>query len=214
MTQYPQQPYFDPNLQYASYPPNPRPGSVTALSIIAIILGSIFVLCGGFGLLGQIFMLAMAGKNPFFPAGPKLPTPLIAYQALSSAITLLLAIVLLIGGIGGLKLWPAARRIMIYWSMAMIAWGTINLIVQLVWVVPESAQANAQFQAGVNPRMAGQMSSLIKPLQIGAALVVWILSCILPVCFLTLWRRPQVVASFEGATLPPAAPPYPGGNPV
>lgn len=208
MSQYP--PPADLNYAYGAYRPSPRPTSVSVLSIIAIVLGALGLLCGGLGLLGQIMILMTGGKNPFAPTAPVMTNSALAvYGAVSALVSLILSAALLAGGIGGLKLSPRARRLMILWSIVVIVWATLNLIVQLVWINPATAEITRQTQAKLNPQAAQTMSQFMGPLQIVAAFIGWLLWCILPVLFLTLWRSPKVVQAFEGAP-PGQAYPQPG----
>lgn len=45
-------------------------------------------------------------------------------------------------------------------------------------------------------------------MQIAGAIIGWLLACVLPVLFLTLWRSQRVVAAFEPNITPPPHP-YP-----
>ena len=212
MTQY--QPPFQPD--YRSYVPAPslRPGSVTALSIISIVLGSIGLLCGGIGLVGQIMVIATGGKNPFMPNAPVMTDQSIAiYSAIASFVALVFSALLLVGGIGGLKLMPFARRLMVWMSFAMIGWATFQLVLQIAWVIPQTSSRVVQMQAQMDPQAAKIMHSMLGPMQIVFAIVAWIFWLILPTCFLILWRSPRVVAAFENPGILPGSPlppPFPG----
>ena len=212
MSQY--QPPFQPD--YASYgmvPPNPRPTSVTALSITAIIVGSLGLLCGAFGALAQVMTLAMGGKNPMAPNLPAATSQGVnAYGAFASVVLLGLAGALLAGGIGGLKLRPWARRLMIQLAVVTLVWATFQLIMQVAWVIPETASRVAQIQAQMDPQSAKLISGMMGPFQYGVAFISWIIWCILPTFFLTLWRSPTVIQAFDSGSvsaggMPPLIPP-------
>jgi len=194
----PNNPYLQPSYvpQYAS-PSSARPGAVTVMSILAIIFGSLGVLCGLTALASQLAMLAMGGRNPFTPNMPVMNnTGVVAYGAVAGVVRLLFSAVLLAGGIGALKLRPWARRALIWWSFALIVWATINLAIVLAWVNPITADFVRKTQLQTNPQAAKMMGSMMGPLQVVTAFIGWGLELILPVCFLILWRSPRVVAAF------------------
>ena len=177
---------------------SPRPTSVTVMSILAIIFGSLGLLCGLGGLVFQVFALATGGKNPFAPNAPVMnDTAVVAYGTVMSVIRLGFCGMLLAGGIGGLKLQPWARRTMILWSLALIALATINLLIMLVWVNPVTVAHLKAVQRQTNPQAAQALNSMLGPLQMVWAFIGWALEMILPSCFLLLWRSPRVVAAFE-----------------
>jgi hypothetical protein len=203
MTAYPQPP--DPNNPYPppAYVPqyanamSLRPGAVTVMSILAIVFGSLGLLCGLTGVASQFAMLATGGRNPFAPNVPAMNSGIVVYGAARAVILLALSAVLLAGGIGGLKLRPWARRTLIGWSIALVTWATINLIITLVWVNPATADYMRSVQLRTNPQAAKMMGSMMGPLQTVFAVIGWATELILPVCFLILWRSPRIVAAFE-----------------
>jgi hypothetical protein len=208
MTQF--QPPYDMN--YSSGPlPSPRPSSVTVLSIFAIIIGSLLLLCNGLAMLSELMMIGSGGKNPFAPNMPAMNNQAInTFNAVDAFVKLILAGFLLAGGIGGLGLRPWARRAMVTWSIAVLVWATLALILQLAWVAPAMAEFNQRVQTQFNPQMAQTMSSMQKPVQLAFAVFAWVVWCILPVCFLLTWRSPRVVGAFQAQSgdMPPGGP-YP-----
>jgi hypothetical protein len=180
-----------------------RQGSITVMSILAIIFGSLGLLCGGVGVISQLILLATGGRNPFAPTLPAMNNAAVtAYSTFAVLVMFALSAVLLAGGIAGLKLRPWARRAMIWWSIATIIWATTNLVITLLWINPAAAQYVRQVQLQTNPRAVTTMGSVLGPIQVISALIRWALTCALPVCFLILWRSPNVVAAFEGADVP------------
>lgn len=183
--------------QYAA-PMPARPGSISVMSIVAIVFGSLGLLCGAFGLVFQLAALAMGGRNPFMPTAPPMnDTAVAAYTAVAGVISLGLLGMLLAGGIGGLKLRPWARRMMIRWSIIVIVLSTIHLVIALVWVNPVAARYTRQMQLQINPQAASAVGPVIGAAQTIGTFIGWLLNCILPVCFLILWRSPKVIAAFE-----------------
>lgn len=187
-------PYAIPN--YAAIQSS-RPGSITVMSILAIVFGSLGLLCGAIGLLGQLVTFAMGGRNPFMANVPAMKNLAVTgYGAFAAMVVVILAATLLAGGIGGLKFRPWARPLMIWWSIVTLAWATINLIIMLVWVNPVTADYIRQVQRQTNPQAAQMMGSMMGPLQVIQAFINWGLACILPICFLFLWRSQKVVEAF------------------
>ena len=201
---------YDPNLQYASpgmRPPPARSTSVTVIGIIAIILGSLGVLCGGFGLATNLFMAANGGRNPFAPdGGPASGAPAVdgrvaVYNVVSAAVSLVLSIVLLAGGIGAMKLSRWARKTLMAYAVITIVVTVVNTVLAIAWVGPAQMAAVKQSQPG-NPVL-----SMSGPILIGAAIFGLVFGCALPVCILIFWSRPNVKAAFENQGMTP--PPYP-----
>ena len=172
------------------------PGSITVMSILAIVFGSLGLLCGGFGLISQLIMLSMGGRNPFMPQLPVTSMAVTAYGAFAILLSVILSAALLAGGIGGIKLRPWARPAMIWWSVVTIAWATLTLVITLLWINPAAAKLFQQVQLQTNPRGAAAVAPILGPIQTISALVRWLLTCVLPVCFLILWRSPKVIEAF------------------
>lgn len=197
----PPQGYY-PAIEYnaGAFVPNPRPASVTVISIFAIVLGSLALFCGAIGLVMQALMAASGGRNPFMPNLPVMNEPgLIVYQIVNSVVDLLIAGALLAAGIGGLKLRPLARRVMIALSVFILVWATVITVVQVVWVGPKTLAYQHQLQAqmGTSAPAAAMSAGFETGIQIGGAIVGWVIWCALPVCTLIFWRSARVIAAFE-----------------
>lgn len=197
---------YDP-IAYNSgvYQPNPRPTSITVISIFAIVLGSLGLLCGGVGLVGQLMMLASGGRNPFLRAAPPLhDSALTGYNIVNSLINLILSAGFVGAGIGGLKLWPPARRALLALSIFVIFFATVTLVVQLVWVGPRTLEYAHQIQRQLGqPAPPSFVGDAQKIGQVVGAFIGWVLWCALPVCVLIFWRSARVIAAFEPESLPP-----------
>jgi hypothetical protein len=205
------------NYNTGAYTPGAKPASVTVICIFAIILGSLGLLCGGFGLVTQLLMLASGGRNPFMPSLPMMTdSAVIVYGVITGIVNILIAAALLAAGIGGLKLMPLARRAMVKLSIFILVWATAMTIVQITWIGPRtialSQRMQARMGAPANPALVGNFQTVAQAI---GALIGWVLWCALPVCVLIFWRSPRVVAAFEGpAGQPPSGqmwPPPPGG---
>lgn len=222
MSQYPGDPVGGYPIDYSTgaFVPSPRPTSVTVISIFAIILGSLFLLCGGAGVVFQLMVLLSGGRNPFMPGtvgGPaaviRTDTATTVYGVITGVINLLIAAAMLAIGIGGLKLRPWARRAMVPFALFIICWATLLTIVQIAWIGPRTIayaqQMQSQMRAPPNPALTGDFAMLM---QVIGGIVGWVCWCALPVCALIFWRRPAVVSAFEGSPAQPPDVPSPFGT--
>lgn len=193
----PPDPYWGPQIEL--------PGSIKPLSIMAIVFASLFLLCDCISAGSSAMMMATGGKNPMLPNAPTVGTTAMhAFLVADSLIKLALAGVLLAGGISGLKISRWARGAMLWWSVAALVWATISMMVQIAWIAPAIAEGSARVQSQVNPRMPVNMTAMAKPIQIASVLAAWLFWCVMPICFLLLWRSAPVVEAFETAgQLPP-----------
>ncbi len=192
MTQYPGYP-SDPSLPYATPPASRRPTSVTVLAILAMVFGGLGTFCGAIGAVFALVAIAMGGAmkaNPAFGAGMHLSPAINAYNAIIAIVNLILSVTLLMVGIGGMTLKTWARSVAMGWAIARIIVATIEMVLQLTWVSPASIAALRKAQPG-NPAL-----SFMSGFSTGGAIGIWILVCILPVCFLIFWNRPNVKAAF------------------
>ena len=206
MSQIPPPSPFQPpsNYPYAQSISPPRPGVVGGLAITGIVLGSLGVLCNGIGLLSQVFLM-MLGKNPFVPNAPVMHDPPInAFNLVNVGASLLLSVALLVFCIGALNLKAGAHTGIIRWSIITLVWATLAFVIQVIWVLPATADFMFKNQPqGANALPPGMAAGMRTFQTIGAAFV-WLLWCTLPVLFLLLWRTPRVLAAFGKA--PPDAP--------
>lgn len=211
-----------PTLGYnaGAFVPNPRPTSVTLISIFAIVLGSLGLLCGGIGLVFQAVMLASGGRNPFMPTLPPMNDPALQiYNIATSVVSLLIAAVLLGTGIGGLKLRPRARRTMLGLSVFILLWATAITVVQVVWAGPKTMEYSHQYQSQMRAPAPAVSAGFELGMQIGGAVAGWVAWCALPVCALIFWRSARVVTAFEqpqppmATTVDPNWPQPPGAQP-
>lgn len=187
-------PPFDP-IPYASpgfRPPDPRPTSVTVIAILAIIWGSLSVL----GLLCTIpqYMGVKFGPNPVMDGIRNDPT-LFGFMMVTMGIGLVLAILLLAGGIGALSLKPSARSMLIWYSVLYLVTGILGLLLNILWINPRMEQVvNQSFQLNPqlnNPGMrAGIRYSTYGGMCFGLLLLIW------PVVVLYFMSRPHVKAAF------------------
>jgi hypothetical protein len=130
-----------------------------------------------------------------------------SFGAASAAVTLGLSITLLVGGVGGLKLWPFARKLMILWSVVTVIWVTSALAIQIVWVLPATTDFMVQTQARSGKPMAPNVLAGYRIGQVIGAGFVWMVWCVLPILFLTFWRSERVISAFDSTAQTPLPPP-------
>lgn len=190
-----------PTIGYSAgaFVPNPRPASVTVISIFAIVLGSLWLLCGAFGLVVQSMMMASGGRNPFMPSMPVMDDKgLLVYQFINGVVDFAVAAVLVAAGIGGLKLRPLARSAMLSLSVFILGWATLNAVVKIVWVAPKTIEYSHRIQGQMGTGSPAAMPAGFETgMQVGAVVVGWVVWCVLPICALIFWRSSRVVAAFE-----------------
>ncbi len=213
MSQYPQDannpPPYDPydTLNYQTVYPPPKPGSVTFLAVVAIVFGGLGSLCSVFGAISGLMQLA--GVNLFSgPGGQfKVDPNLQAFGVFDSVIELALYVMLLFIGISALSLKSWARRAAVsWWSAIIIVWTIIRTFVQVVWVFPASMEIFKEMQKsspGVNVQQMQPFMTAWIAIVTGLSVVLQLLP---PILFLILWRRPAVIAAFEGNAAPPRPP--------
>lgn len=194
--------YYDPNLSYASpdFAASARPGAVTGMAITGIVLGSLGLLCNLFGIAMNGAMLAKGGRNPMAPNTPAMDANLTVFQIVQSVLALAFTAVLLAGSIGALKLKPSAHKTLMAWSVAVLAWVVLTLILQFAWVVPATIEYVKRSQPG-NPAMGIMGPSIIFSVIIGA-----VIYSTMPILFLILWNRPHVKAAFGLGGAMPSSP--------
>jgi hypothetical protein len=195
------------NYNSGAFAPHPRPTSVSVISIFAIVLGSLGLMCNAISLVVQAILLTMHGGNPAFHAFAPMhnDSAVNAHNFVTGVISLLIAGALLAAGIGGLNLKPIARRGMLQLSVFIIFWATLTVIVQIAWLGPHTLaraqrlQASTTTSSAVAYKTGGEIGVVL------GALFGWILFCALPICVLIFWRSPTVVSAFENASLQPPA---------
>lgn len=230
MSQYPGNPGGYPiDYNAGAFVPKPRPTSVTVIAVFAIVIGSLFLLCGAAALVGQVIMLGTNGQNPFLPstlsgqaALVKPETAVTVYGVITGIVNLLIAAAMLAFGIGGIKLRPFARRGMIGLSVFIICWATLLTILQIAWVGPRTLEYSHRLQAQMpGPKPPAAFANIEQGAQWVGGVLMWVAWCALPVCVLIFWRSPRVVSAFEDQAIPPMGgmganpmwPPAPGQPP-
>jgi len=129
--------------------PVERPGKVTAAGVLAIIYGSLGLLCGLCSVVGLVAQGAMGG-NMFAGADPMqarlqqelqraMENAVPGYQAvqiISAVLTLIIAVALLSSGIGLLRMSSVARTVTIVFCWITIVSYLLQVTYQLALVMP------------------------------------------------------------------------------
>jgi hypothetical protein len=197
--------------------PSPRrPGAATAAGVLAIIYGSLGLLCGVCGL-ATLIMQGAGGNNMLFGADPaqaelqkKLQDAMVkdlpAYdvvQIAGSVLGLMVAVALLLGGIGILNMRRWARTLVITFSFVAIAWDLFQIYYQTVFVFPSMNDAFQNVLPGLLPaapgpqaaQMMGFMRTMVTTIAV-ATIVIMVVVIIYLFIIIMLLTRPHVRAAF------------------
>jgi hypothetical protein len=188
-----------PTIPYMSstvHPPSNRPTAVTVLAIIGIVFGALGVLCIGSGDVMLMFSFMSANLNQGF-AGQSMGLRLLGLFV--GVLSLGLSGVLLWASIASLGLKPFARRLMIGWALADIAFDAANLVYKLLIQIHVSARNSAfrQNPAFQNNPTAPQVLQTIKVVGIIMAIVVWLIGTTYAALVYIYFRKPEIIAAFE-----------------
>jgi hypothetical protein len=189
------------------YRPDPivkRPASIVAISILVVVLGSLVVLCDGIVLIA--FVVTRVSPDPDIAAmqDPYSTAPMRAFNTVEVLVGLALGAMLLAGGIGGIKLRPRARKLLVQWAVASLFFQPLTCAISLYFAISMTVPAAPQ---QVITQLGGDgqvMTYAYHGPDIGAILSLAIVSCVLPICVLIFWRRPVVVEAFEKPERPSA----------
>lgn len=170
--------------------PGRRPTSVTVISIIAIIWGSLAVL-GGLCSIPQ-YMGVRFGPNPVADAINSDPV-VVGFNISAMAVAVVLGIMMLAGGIAALSLKPIGRGLLIVYAIAQIAVSIVSVPVQAAIVYPHMMAAVQSKTGASSPIVAGMRIGF------GAGLVFGLITLAWPIVILIFMSRPHVKAAFESA---------------
>jgi hypothetical protein len=185
-----------------------RTTPILVLAILHLVgggLGLIFSLCGCAGL---VMTNALSSAIPTMPQRPGQPPPpptaneitkymddhvpgYRGFQILSVALSLLLDVMLLSGGIGLLNVQPWARWLSLVYAPISILVRLVSFVYQIVWVTPAMESLYAQ-----NPALKG-MSSIMS-LSVGIGAFVGLLFVLYPIAVLFILLLPSTAAAFRG----------------
>jgi hypothetical protein len=197
--------------------PSPRrPGAATAAGVLAIIYGSLGLLCGVCGL-ASLLIQGAGGNNMFFGGDPAqadlqkklqdaLARDLPAYEAVQiggNLLGLIEAVALLVGGIGVLNMRRWARTLVMTFSFIAIASGIFQVYYQTVFVFPSMNNVFQNELPGLLPAgpapQAAQVMSVMRTMVTAIAVVTIVILVVVMIylfIIIMLLARPHVRAAF------------------
>jgi hypothetical protein len=206
-----------------------RPGSVIAAAVLAIIYGSLFMICGLCGLVslaaqGTINQGLFGGGDPQQAQMQKQVQEAIerdvpglrVFQIAGTIVGLAEALALLIAGIGLLGMHSWARKLAVITALIAVASTAFQVIYQVVFVMPATTNAMkvalpAAMPKGPGPgpapgaaQIAQMMEVMFTAINIGTVIFCVLVIAYLLVIVILLQRRP-VRAAFAAWGLPAEA---------
>ena len=171
-----------------------RPTAVTVFGILNIVFAALGFL-GAIGSFFTMFIMPNTANNPVLKIVHE--QPVMYWWTLSALVAgLALSALLLIAGIGLLKMKPSGRVMSVYYSIANLVLGVASLLVNGVFLIsPLLAEAGKSS----GPEAAGAVGGVIGGVCGGSCALVY------PIVLLIFMTRPKLVAAFN----PPAPPPLP-----
>ena len=180
----------------------PQPASIMVISIFAIVIGALTVLCDGMTTLSTVIFLFFSNSAAFAQQNQFQTTPMKVISVVQLMIGFALGGVLLAGGIGGVQIRAWARKLLIRWSITNIVFqlltGAIGLYFALVVTMP-AMQQQFNKQPAKQPLPPGMMT-FVSAGSVITVVITAVVLCILPICILIFWRRPNVIEAFESRT--------------
>jgi len=180
----------------------PLPASIMVISIFAIVIGALTVLCDGMTTLSTVIFLFVSKSAALAQQNQFQTVPMKVISIVQLIIGFALGGVLLAGGIGGVQVRAWARKLLIRWAATNIVYqlltGAIGLYFALAVTMPAMQQ-----QFNKQPAKQPMPPGMITFISAGSVLTVVISAlvlCILPICILIFWRRPNVIEAFESRT--------------
>lgn len=166
--------------------PQAKPGSVTAIGVIGIVLS---LLCGGGSAIGMLpYIVQTSVPNPVVD-GIRQQGGILTLFLTVIAITLLLQVVLLFGSIGTLTLKRWGRSLMMLYAGGMLLAVVADIALTAIYVVPLLGQA---IPSDGSAHAQGFAVGMKVGLFFGAAMRL-----VFPLCVLAVMNRPNVKAAFD-----------------
>jgi hypothetical protein len=199
-----------------------RPTLITVVAILNIVFGGLGTLCGLYSVAQAVSNAAMSRDvaqgsfgNPAAELMVRLDQRLPYHWAIETAlpvVTMLLAVALILAGVGLLRTRPWARRLCLAYGVLMTLVQITYMTYQIGFVLPvteESIFASIQQTSGGKPPPPGFLTGMrasVRGAFIGGVAVVagFYLSYALGLLMFMLF--PVVAAAFDAPPEPPAAP--------
>ena len=185
------------NLGYQEALPN-QPASIQIISVFAIVIGSLIVLCDGIGAVFGGIALALGHSAFMAQQAQNQPVSVTIFNVAQAVVGLLLGGMLLAGGIGGVQLRAWARTLLVKWAAANLVFQAVTCALAIYFMLavtmPAVQQQMNRQGRGAPPQ---QFLSFFSVGGVAMVVLITLIACILPICVLIFWRRPNVIAAFE-----------------
>jgi hypothetical protein len=175
-------------------------GGIVALGVINIIYAILFRLCCGVGAL--LVFLSMGALTSFMETMPEMDStqmmpfemmssgPMQAYSIINGLVLLILGTLLLIGGIGLLKLKPWGRTLSLGVAVGEIVWVLMSFAINVFFIYPQMSQMMAE-EVAETPQMVGNV--------IGGIIAAFF-SLVYPIVLLIFLNIESIKKQFETTT--------------
>ena len=168
-----------------------RPTSVTVFGILNLVFAGFGVL----GILGTLALFRMEGmaNNPVVTLMQENATYR-AYMKASIPLGIVYCLILLLGGIGLLRLRPWGRTLSIIYALLAIVGGLLGVAMNFIYIFfPMLEQAGGGSGPGATAAMAGALGGTVGGL----------VGLVYPILLLIFMTRRKVVAAFRSPPPPP-----------
>lgn len=224
MTQYPPQTppsTFNPAAGVPQGPPA-KPGSITVLAVLAIVVGALGALCCGVVNVAALFTqnLVVSALNLPPESAPKLDPSVVAFDVAVGVADLLTCGVLLVVGIGALRLSAWARGLGVLDSIAMLVIAVVFVVGTLTFTGAkreqyqkdlEAAMVKAANAKGGNAAPTSGMATFGSAGTLVTGAIMFMLRILVPLGILIFWTKPAVKAAFANRLAYSGS--YPYGTP-
>jgi hypothetical protein len=213
--QYPPSAYPQGTLSYHVPVGSAKPGSVTALAIIGIVLASFWILSGLGGVLGVV-MSGFMGRA--FAGGMAGFKTYMILNGIMGMISGLIGVGLLVVAIACLRMSSWARRGMIYYAWADLGWIVLKVILALTLLLPAQRQwmnsvattpttmtttttntsgGTVSTSVVATPGAGAPFSAQFDAIQIITAIAMALISAVYPTLVLIFMTRPKIRDAFN-----------------
>jgi uncharacterized protein involved in cysteine biosynthesis len=226
-------PYRSPSLPegvYSGPPPRGRPGWLSALCVLCIVLGALGLVNSLFGTVGMVlgprFQQFMASQpQPGLPdeikeAQQKMQTDMYKVQAkyiwplgISIVLRIVVCTLLLVGGIRSLGMSEQGRRLLIVACSLALGFDLLQAILQMVitvenmTVMNEFMEAMATKSQNATKEIEAVMkavSSFIRFFSLTLVCVIALGKIAFYICSVLYLQKPHILALYQGESPPPA----------
>ena len=182
------------------------PGWIGGLSIAFAGLTLLGACCGSATLLSVKLFGGMAGMDMELPSPPRI---MVGMVVLGGVVAVVMAAMLLIGGIGTLRRRPSGPRLLVRYAAISLVLAIVQLPLNLMSIRPGaewgSALAHAQFDAlekngtQVTDAQRAEADAQAEPTAVNYVMTVGgtLIGCVYPAVLLVFLRRPRVRAQWE-----------------